>query len=84
MAKFIDHHSKLPQMSPEDTRAIQESLRAGKKDEYGVRVLNLYSATDGQAWCITEAETADAVRKSHDAKGLHVDRQDIIEVKSAL
>lgn len=47
----------------------KEAIAAGQADPFGVRIINQYAASDGQAYCVTEAPDADAIRKSHEAVG---------------
>ncbi len=82
MPKYIDFHAKMPQLPPEATKKLEAELKAGRRDEFGVRAINAYFSDDGQAWCISEADSPEAVCKSHAAHGLPLDQGDVHEVKS--
>ena len=84
MAKFIDFHAKMPQLPPTTMKDLEQQLRTGKRDEYGVKPLNAYFSPDGQAWGVSEADNADAVCKSHAAHGVNIGKGDVHEVKSVL
>jgi len=78
MPTFLDHHA-MPEPSPEMREGMASRLRAGTADEHGVTGLNVYVA-DGEAYCLTEAPDADAVVRSHDAMGILIRREDVVEV----
>ena len=82
MPKFIDYHEKLPPMPPEVVEQMKATIQAGQTDEFGVKPINVYMGTGGQAVCMSEAPNAEAVRKAHEAKGIPVDSDTIIEVTS--
>ncbi len=82
MAKFIDHHVKMPPMPPEFAKQAAGRIKAGKADEFGVKGLNVFIGKDGQGWCLSEGPNADAVVKSHKALGFPLDRTDVTEVSS--
>jgi hypothetical protein len=84
MPKFVDFHAKMPQLPPEVMKSLSETVRAGRSDEFGVKGLNAYFTADGRAWCISEADSAEAVCKSHEAKGVRLDKGDVHEVKSLI
>lgn len=50
-----------------------DAIRTGLKDEFGVRPLNVYYNDVGRAFCLTEAPSIEAVRKSHDKLGVKCD-----------
>lgn len=80
MPKYLDYHAKLPPMPPEAVAQMKSMV--GKRDELGVTPLNVFMSGAGQAWCLTEAANADAVCKSHQAKGITLDTGDVYEVQT--
>ena len=81
MPKFMDYHAKMPEMPPEAMQQIAERVKAGQADEFGVKPINLYMGSSGQACCVTEAPSADAVRQSHSAAGAP-SPDEVVEVQS--
>jgi hypothetical protein len=84
MPKFIDYHSNMPNLPPEAVKEMAAHAKAGHRDEFGVKAINAYFSGDGKAWCVTEADSADAVCKSHQAHGLAFDQGDVYEIKSVV
>ena len=84
MPKFLDHHAMGPDLPPEAKAGIAEQIKAGKADQFGVKGLNVFLATDGAAYCLSEAPDADAVVKSHEALGLPITRENVVEVESVV
>jgi hypothetical protein len=82
MPKFLDYHASMPQLPPEVAQQLAATVRAGQADEFGVKPLNVYMGTGGSAHCLTEAPSADAVAKSHVAKGFPLDASAVTEVMS--
>jgi Nickel responsive protein SCO4226-like len=82
MPTFLDHHA-MPEPSPEMREGMASRLRAGAADEHGVTGLNVYLA-DGAAYCVTEAPDADAVVRSHEAVGVSIRREDVVEVRPVI
>jgi hypothetical protein len=82
MPTFIDHHA-MPEPSPEMREGMASRLRAGAADEHGVTGLNVYLA-EGEAYCLTEAPDADAVVRSHEAFGVAISREDVVEVSPVI
>lgn len=82
MAKFLDYHAKMPQMPPEAVKAVQADIKAGRPDTFGVKPLNAFVSKGGMGWCFTEAPSADAVCKSHEAKGIKLGKGEVHEVMS--
>jgi hypothetical protein len=78
MPTFLDHHA-MPEMSPEMKEGMAERIRGGQADENGARALNVYMA-DGEAYCLSDAPNAEAVIKAHEAAGVAVRREDVLEV----
>ncbi len=82
MPRFIDFHAKMPSLPPEAMKEIRSNL--GKTDANGVKAVNAFFTKDGQAYCISEAPNADAVCKTHEAKGLALGKGDVHEISSTL
>jgi hypothetical protein len=78
MPTFLDHHG-MPELSLEMKEAMAGRIRAGKSDENGARALNVYLA-DGEAYCLSDAPSAEAVVEAHEAAGVPVRREDVVEV----
>lgn len=78
MPTFLDHHA-MPELSAEMKQAMAERIRSGRADENGARAVNVYMA-DGEAYCLSEAPNAEAVVKAHEAAGVAVRREDVVEV----
>ena len=81
MPKFIDYHAKMPEMPPEAVQQMAERIKAGQTDEFGVKPINVLMGTGGQAYCMTHAPDAEAVRKSHAAAGGPAP-DEVVEVQS--
>ena len=82
MPKFIDYHAQMPQMPPEAVQQFTETIKAGKPDQFGVVPLNIFMGTGGQAYCLTEAPSADAVCQAHAAIRVNIAKEDVQEVQS--
>jgi len=82
MPTFIDHHA-MPEPTPEMREGMASRLRAGAADEHGVTGLNVYLA-EGEAYCLTDAPDADAVVRSHEAFGVAVRPEDVVEVSPVI
>jgi hypothetical protein len=82
MPKYIDYHEKMPQFPPNVLQEVRDSILAGKRDQFGVKLINGFVATNGEGWCLCEADSPDAVCKSHEAKGMRLDKGDVHEVKT--
>jgi hypothetical protein len=78
MPTFLDHHA-MPQLSPEMKEGMAERIRSGHADENGARAVNVYMA-DGEAYCLSDAPNAEAVVKAHEAAGVTIRREEIVEV----
>jgi hypothetical protein len=78
MPTFLDHHA-MPEPPPEMKEAMVERIRSGRPDENGARAVNVYMA-DGEAYCLSEAPNAEAVVKAHEAAGVSIRREDVVEV----
>jgi hypothetical protein len=69
MPIFFDNHAafELPSAS------VVEFLRAareGKRDDTHVLPLDFFCGSDGAVYCVVDAPSADAVRHSHQRRGL--------------
>jgi hypothetical protein len=81
MPTFLDHHPVAHAATTDVAlQALQDQIRAGKIDEFGVRYLNAYVAVNGEGYCLSESPDADAVVKSHGMLGYTIDIMDVIEV----
>lgn len=80
MPRYIDYHEKLPDLSQEAVAQIQSDIRASRGDAHGVVPIDVYIGAGGQAYCVADAPSAEAVRRSHQAKGLSAG--DVVEVTS--
>lgn len=76
---FLDSHRDI-KLDSKTIRTMSNSIKAGAKDEFNVKGLNLFYNDQGRAFCLTEAPNVDAVRKTHEAKGMKCD--EIVEVKT--
>ena len=78
MPTFLDHHA-MPEPSPEMKEAMAGRVRRGEADENGAKAVNVYLA-DGEAYCLSDAPSAEAVVKAHEAAGVPIRRGDVVEV----
>jgi hypothetical protein len=78
--QYLDHHPTDPNMPPEVVARIIERLRSGERDEFGEKGLNVFIGAE-QTYCHTEAPSVEAVRKSHEALGIVLGPQDVVEVQ---
>ncbi|MGH3052671.1 MAG: nickel-binding protein [Gaiellaceae bacterium] len=83
MPKFIDHHP-MSELAPEAKAGIAERIKAGEPDEHGVRGLNVFIGKNGESFCLSEAPSAEAVKKAHEAFGFEISDSDIVEVESVV
>jgi hypothetical protein len=83
MPKFLDYHpiAHAPR-SDEVVEAMTGRINVAEPDEHGVTLINVFVAADGQGYCLSEAPSADAVVKSHEALGYTIDSGDVVEVTS--
>lgn len=49
---------------------LAQDIKAGRRDEFGVRLVKAFANEIGRSFCISEAPGVEAVRRSHEAKGL--------------
>ena len=91
MPRFMDHHPKMPQMSPAQMaegmkmmERMKADILAKKADENGVTPLNVLMGANGESWCLTEAANATSVIKAHAAKGVALTQNDIVEITTLI
>lgn len=82
MPKYLDYHAKAPKFPPEVIQQVAKSMKAGEVDKFGVKGLNAFITDKGEAYCLSEAPSADAVCQSHALKGLDLTKGDVREVSS--
>ena len=70
----------MPPLSPDVVQEIRDDIKAGKKDHFGVRNVNILITRDGHGFCVVESPTVDALLVSHKAKGIPVERKDVHEI----
>ena len=80
MPRYLDHHPTNPNMPSDVVAQIKQRLDSGQPDEFGERGLNVFIGPE-QTYCHTEAPNADAVRKAHEALGINLDPQNVVEVQ---
>jgi hypothetical protein len=80
MRRYLDHHPTNLNMPPEMVALIKQRLDSGRPDEFGERGLNVFIGAE-QTYCHTEAPNVDAVRKAHEALGINLDPQNVVEVQ---
>jgi hypothetical protein len=69
MPTFMDFHDDL-KLPGEAIEQITHETKDGKRDEFGVRQIELFHNADGKVYCLLEAPDADAVRHHHSALGV--------------
>jgi len=76
---YLDSHRVKP--DPKLLEAERLAIRQGQRDQFGVKPLNTYWSEDvPRSFCLTDAPTAEAVRKTHEAMGIACD--EIVAVKA--
>ena len=80
MARYIDRHPTNPNLPPEVLTIIRQRLQSGEPDEYGDQGINVFIG-ENDTYCYTEAPSAEAVRKAHEAIGVFLEPEDIAEVQ---
>jgi hypothetical protein len=81
MPRFLDHHP-MPNLPPGAMDAMRGRIERGEADEFGVTPKNVYAATSGNAYCVSDAADAGAVIKAHAAMGVTITAADVDEVSS--
>jgi hypothetical protein len=84
MPKFIDHHPMAPGLPPEAAEGIAARIKSGERDQFGCKGINVFLAKDGTAFCLSEAPSAEAVVKAHEAAGFPIGRDAVVEVDSVV
>jgi hypothetical protein len=79
MPQFIDYHEHLPKLPAEAVAAMRNRIKARKRDEFGVKPLNVLVG-NGDGYCLTDAPDAAAVVASHKAQGFPLRRKDVKQV----
>jgi hypothetical protein len=69
MPTFMDFHDHLP-LPPEAISQITEDTKEEKRDQFGVRQVELFYNADGQVYCLLDAPDEEAVRQHHAALGI--------------
>jgi len=83
MPQFLDQHPLAhASLTEESVEAMRDQMKAQAPDAFGVRLLTAFVAINGQGYCLSEAPDADAVVKSHEAKGYLIDAMDVVQVQS--
>ena len=80
MGKYIERLMNMPALSPDIVKEIREDVKTGRKDQFGVRNVNIFITKDGHGFCVVESPTVDALLVSHKAKGIPVERKDVHEI----
>ena len=80
MPRFVDQHPSNPDLPAEVVTLIQKRLRDGEPDEFGEKGLSVFIG-EHRTYCYTEAPSAEAVRRSHEAMGFLLGPEDIEEVR---
>jgi hypothetical protein len=80
MPSYLDHHPTIPDMPPELVALITQRLTSGQPDEFDEVGRRVFIGAE-QTYCHTEAPSVDAVRKSHQAMGINLDPQAVVEVQ---
>ena len=80
MPQFMDYHEKLPDMPPEAAAQAKAMLEAGERNEFGSKGINVFFGTEGQAFCLSDSPDVESVIKSHEAMGIPIDAENIVEV----
>ena len=72
----------MPEMPPEAISQIQDNIMDGKANRFGSVPFNVFMGANGDANCLSEAPSAEAVCQSHAAVGAEISPSDIHEVGS--
>lgn len=81
MPRFLDHHP-MPDLPPGAMDLMKGRIERSEPDEFGVTPRNVYAATNGNAYCVSDAADADAVIKAHAAMGVTITAGNVDEVSS--
>ncbi len=69
MPTFMDFHDDL-QLPAEAISQIREDTKEEKRDQFGVRQVELFYNEDGKVYCLLEGPDEEAVRRHHEALGI--------------
>jgi hypothetical protein len=78
MSLYIDVHAKMPPIPDEAIEQANQGV--GSPGPEGVRTLEVVFTKDDRAYCMTEAPSAEAVCRAHEAKGMLLDQGDVHEI----
>ncbi|MCA1674997.1 MAG: DUF4242 domain-containing protein [Actinobacteria bacterium] len=85
MPQFFDQHPLAhASLTEEAVEAMRAQMKAEAPDDFGVRLLSVFVAVNGQGYCLSEAPDVEAVVKSHEAKGYLIDAMDVVQVASLI
>lgn len=85
MPQFLDQHPLAhASLTEEAVEAMRAQMKAEAPDDFGVRLLSVFVAINGQGYCLSEAPDVEAVVKSHEAKGYLIDAMDVVEGASLI
>ncbi len=82
MPRYIDFHAQMPKIPQDQLQQLKSAV--GRPDNNGVKNIDAIFTKDGQGYCITDAPNADAVCRSHEAKGMRLGKGDVHEIASTL
>lgn len=68
MTVIASHHELT--LNSDDIEQRTRAISSGKRDEFGVQLLNVFYNEQGRTLCINDAPNADAVRMSHQKLGV--------------
>ena len=80
MPIYLGYHKTMPELPPEAVQGMQEKIKAREADQFGMVALDAIIG-GGQAWCLTDAPSVDAVCQSHAAAGIPQDGGNVTEVQ---
>lgn len=89
MPKFLDSHPVPGPVVPAQVvrgqvmQGMRADIQVGRPDAFGVKGINVFVAQD-RLYCLTEASSVEAVCKSHAAKGIRLEPEQVTEVASLL
>jgi Protein of unknown function (DUF4242) len=69
MPTFMDFHDDL-QLPAEAVAQIAQDTKEEKRDQFGVRQVELFHNAEGKVYCLLDAPDEEAVRQHHEALGV--------------
>lgn len=69
MPQFMDFHADLT-LPDEVIQQLTQETKDHKIESFGVRQVELFHNANGQAYCLLDAPSAEAVRQHHEALGV--------------